>query len=153
MLKPAYSKTPKKRLCRLTTDTLAEKTAFFLQSRNPLTYNGLHKPLIPHHSSLIPETYMFRSRKLSFHLPKDRLLACKRPCFATRNIYVWEWKGSKKGSEKGVKGRKIGRFSVFQRCFYEIEMLKTVPDFKLFSQFSAYTKKRIMFFALPLQNK
>ena len=55
--------------------------------------------------------------------------------------------------EEGVKGRKIGRFSVFQRCFYEIEMLKTVPDFKLFSQFSAYTKKRIMFFALPLQNK
>ena len=52
--------------------------------------------------------------------------------------------------EEGVKGRKIGRFSVFQRSFCEIEMLKNIADFMLFSQSRAFPKKRIMFFALPL---
>ena len=50
---------------------------------------------------------MFRSRKLSFHLPKDRLSRGKSPCFATRNIYVsqtedpiWECKSQEIGREK-----------------------------------------------------
>jgi len=50
--------------------------------------------------------------------------------------------------EEGVKGRKIGRFSVFQRSFCEIEMLKNIPDFMLFSQSRAFPKKRILFFCI-----
>ena len=44
---------------------------------------------------LFCETYMFHSRKLSFHLPKDRLLSCERRSFATRNIYLSEVKSEK----------------------------------------------------------
>ena len=59
-----------------------------------------HLSLFTYHFSL-PKHICFTMRKLSFHPPKDRLSHTESLSFATRNIYVWEWKGS----EGGVKGK------------------------------------------------
>ena len=71
-------------------DTFPEKTPFFFQSLNLLTFSRLNYFLLfTFHFSLLKDI-CFGVRKLNFHLPKDRVLHAKTLCFATRNIYVWE---------------------------------------------------------------
>ena len=67
----------------------------FAKLHNPLSSSELANlsSLISPPSSL--KDICFRVRKLSFRLPKDRVLHSKTRSFATRNIYLWEWRGVK----------------------------------------------------------
>ena len=81
---------------------------------NPLVVSELNYfSLITHHFSLLKDI-CFRVQKTVFRVAKDRLLEGKTLCFATRNIYLSEWKGSEGGVKGELKREKMTIFRFFR---------------------------------------
>ena len=97
---------------------LCEKSSFFFIWCNSLKMNDVRFVLPFGVLRSSGETYIFRLRKLSFYLPKDRLSPPERPCFATRNIYLSQTDTSKSGRKtepKQLKKSKNGLFNTKRR--------------------------------------
>ena len=69
-------------------DLVVPKFQKFVASRDNSRYYV--RGTFTHYNLDFAKDICFRLQKISFRLPKDRLLPCKRRSFATRNIYLSE---------------------------------------------------------------